>query len=215
MKELLDTKTKSIEFKKIILKEFLTDKFYLVKELNNKCSLSEISEMEFYLDKDAKFKLYNKKTFEEDKNAVKTCSFENFYSVNESFDITSFYQNENNKPVDDTKSKTLIFGEKCIQINDFINKMNEYYTNIENLKNIIELIKDLSINYNFKKSKDYYRKITTDLNDSVISELLSKKFIWERDNKYNPECKYYIEGDFTNNGRVACKKHGYLKNKNQ
>jgi hypothetical protein len=67
--------------------------------------------------------------------------------------------------------------------------------------------------YRYNQTKDS-EKITTDLNDSVISELINKKFIWERDNKDNPECKYYIEGDFTNNGQVACKKHGYLRNKN-
>jgi len=181
MEELLDKNKKSIEFKKIILNDFLKDKYYLVKTLNNKCSISIISkETEFYLDKNATFKLYNKKTLEEDNNAFKNCSIEHFNSLNESFDITSFYQNESNKPIDDTKSKTLIFGEKCIQINDFIKKMNQYSSNIGNLKNIIELLKDLSINYNLKNSKEYNRKIIAGLknielqNNDIIKSLSCK-----------------------------------------
>lgn len=54
-------------------------------------------------------------------------------------------------------------------------------------------------------------KITTELNDSVINDLIDKKLIWKRDIESTPECSYYIEGDMNNNGRVACKKHGYLK----
>ncbi len=54
-------------------------------------------------------------------------------------------------------------------------------------------------------------KITTELNDSIINDLIDKKLIWKRDIESTPECSYYIEGNMTNNGRVACKKHGYLK----
>ena len=64
--------------------------------------------------------------------------------------------------------------------------------------------------YNNNLNKDSV-KITKDLNDSVINDLVNKKYIWKLNYESTPECKYYIEGDLTNNGHVACKKHGYVK----
>ena len=50
-------------------------------------------------------------------------------------------------------------------------------------------------------------KIATDLN---IADMLEKKMIWGDPKKNNPDCEYYIEGDMTKEGHVACKKHGYI-----
>lgn len=51
-------------------------------------------------------------------------------------------------------------------------------------------------------------KTTSELN---LKEIVEKKKIHINPFVTNPECEYYIEGDMTKNGHVACKKHGTLK----
>ncbi len=79
---------------------------------------------------------------------------------------------------------------------------------IQNCSYNIKMINHEISRYN--KAKNTV-KITTDFNNSEISDLINKKLTYESNDEYISECKYYIEGDITNNGRVACKKHGYLK----
>ena len=79
---------------------------------------------------------------------------------------------------------------------------------IENCCSNIEMLKNgIHKNNQMKDSA----KITTDLNDSFINDLINKRLIRRKFFESSPECKYYIEGDMTNNGQVACKKHGYIK----
>ncbi len=68
-----------------------------------------------------------------------------------------------------------------------------------NIRNIAYGIKT----YNEKEDV----KITTNLN---IQDLIDAKKIWGDPRKDNPDCEYYIEGDMTNGGHVACKTHGHL-----
>ena len=181
MNDLLDKNNPYAIIKMIEINDSPIGKYFLVKQFNNKSSITIIKNgMTLYVDKNSTFQIYNKESYEEE-SITKQIKEIQFPSINKEFDIEKYFQEEIKKPVDTMKSRTLIFGENNIQINDFIKKLNNYSSKITNLTEVQKMIKELSENYDLRKSKQYNMEVIKKLEEissenKDILKLLSCKF---------------------------------------
>ena len=190
IEELLDKNNSSVIFKMIEIKSFPINKYYFVKELNNKSSITKIRNgMIIYIDKNKKFKIYNKKSYEEEENIIEEIKEIHFPSINNEFNIENYFKEEIKKPIDTSKSRTLIFGESEIQIDDFIKNLLKYSSIIENITNIFKMIKELSENYDLRKSKNYNKEVIKQLKEITLENEEVKKLLSCKFSGNGGECK--------------------------
>ncbi len=185
--------------------------FYLIKEYQNKCCCFLVkSGINLIVDENTKILIYEKKNYNEQNNKkiLKVQEEYNFYSIDENVNIENIFIKEKETPPNPDYSPRIIFGRnKTIQIDDFSKEINNYSLKINKLHDVLNLVNELSQNYDEEKGKQYSENIKLNLmniqndNQSIL-QFLTCKFngnggeclrVQEKLNQFKTDLEQFIQ----------------------